>query len=339
MRPTQSIIATMALLVLLSPLTTEAQERGTDNAAIAAPTETREVSVRAEEPVEKRAFSLFNRVEKPKAAIDASRQSAQIEGVEGVRTEVSVTAEEKRAILLRMQNAAEEKAEETKARTEPVPVRAIPEIKRVNAVETRTSEVRGPTPVIRRENKTDDAAAETDRVEKLRKEQSEREKLQNERRIEQEKKRAEQEEKRLEQEKERAEKREQLQEERRTAIKAYFEKMFRRLDAALDRLTILADRVESRAEKLAERGVDVSEAREKLGEARDAIVKARTILKTLREEVPTLAEEGSTARELFGELKKRIQEEAVEAIQMAHKALIEAISALKADDRVETEEE
>ncbi|MBI4121067.1 MAG: hypothetical protein HY457_02340 [Parcubacteria group bacterium] len=329
MRPTQSIVVTIALLVLLSPLASEAQERAAERRAVTTPAQNADQGVRVEEKKQVRPFTIFNRAEKQKveAAVEPSI----------------------RPILMQDASASDDAAktttvvDEANVKTEPVPIRAT-NVKRVTPVETRTPDIKAAAPLLRAQKVEDDDEEENDekvnRAEILRKEQAERERLQNERRAEQEKKRLEQEQRRVEQEKDRAEKREHLKEERRAAVKAYFEKMFRRFDAALERLSALADRAESRAKKLEERGIDVSEARAKLAEARSKIAEAKTTLQTLRGRIPGLLEEsGSSARELLGEIKKDIQNEAVEAVKIAHKALVDAIVALKANVKVETETE
>ena len=85
------------------------------------------------------------------------------------------------------------------------------------------------------------------------------------------------------------ERRAQLTEERRARIRAFFERMFKRLRVAFERLEKLVERIESRIAKLEEvnKNIKTEDAKKYLVEARSEIEKGKTALAGL----PALREE------------------------------------------------
>lgn len=133
----------------------------------------------------------------------------------------------------------------------------------------------------------------------------------------------------------REEKKEQLKENAKKRIRAHLERMIKRFRAALERLTGIADRLASRLDKMTERGIDVSQARTLLAQARTAIAAAEEAVNTLPATLDTILQGTGTPREMFTELQSAVQR-VKESITAAHKALVEALKATKANVRTGT---
>jgi len=125
----------------------------------------------------------------------------------------------------------------------------------------------------------------------------------------------------------RAEVAQKIGQRREALIRAYAERMIRRFEAALERLTRLGDRLELRLIKLEENGIDVAHARELLGESRNKIQEARG--KIAETETEIYAALGSDdPKEAFGKVRELLKG-AVEKIKEAHRALVDAVRAIK----------
>ena len=121
---------------------------------------------------------------------------------------------------------------------------------------------------------------------------------------------------------------EELREDAKERIRAYFTRTIHRLTAAVERLESIADRVGSRIEKLKERGVDVRQAVTLLETADAKIAEAKTMLSSLGNSIT----DALSANEMVREKVQAVQEiikKAKQSVMDAHKALVEAIAALR----------
>ncbi|MBI2109059.1 MAG: hypothetical protein HYT93_02680 [Parcubacteria group bacterium] len=204
----------------------------------------------------------------------------------------------------------EEKATDIKTRTE-------------QKIEVRTNEVKNTLSDKKETAQKDEfKKAEEKRTEVLQKKEEALRKT--------EEKRAEALQKKEEALQKRAEQEKQVIEKRKERIRAYFEKMFKRLDAAIERLQGLAERIESRIEKFEERDADVEKAKQLLAEAQTLIVSAEESLakaKIAAEEVLS----GENPKEIFTRVHESVKL-VVSHTKEAHQALVEVIVALKGND-------
>ncbi len=145
-------------------------------------------------------------------------------------------------------------------------------------------------------------------------------------------------EKRTEALQKKTERQKELLEKRKARIQAYFEKMFKRLDAAIARQDVLADRIESRIKKFEAEKADVAEAKRLLTDARAAVDTARTALADAKSSVENILMTEENAKETFTQTKK-VVESVVMQIKQAHKALVDSIVVLKGKRVNETTEE
>ncbi len=124
-----------------------------------------------------------------------------------------------------------------------------------------------------------------------------------------------------------------LNEKARERINAYTERIVRRLNAAIERLEKLALRLESRIEKLEERfkdrALDLSNAKKLLVGAREEINLAKTNISTLMGLVDETLNNTENPRKEFGKVQELIKN-TVSTVKDAHRALVEAIKAVKA---------
>jgi len=114
-----------------------------------------------------------------------------------------------------------------------------------------------------------------------------------------------------------------------------------RLRAAADRLGKLADRLEARITKIKEKGGDTVKAAELLATARVQITAAKTAIATAEASIATAvvqadASASSTTNVDAGKPIREALRKAGEALKIAHKALVDAIVALKASVPKET---
>lgn len=115
-------------------------------------------------------------------------------------------------------------------------------------------------------------------------------------------------------------------------ISAYVKRITKRLNAALDRLEKIAGRVESRIEKLeerfADRNLDLSEAKVLLDVTESEIAKARESVSSIEGALSGVLNTDNP-KESFTSVRELIKN-AVDSIKSAHRALVEAIKAVKA---------
>jgi len=136
---------------------------------------------------------------------------------------------------------------------------------------------------------------------------------------------------RAEMETRRDERRETLRDAARARVHAFMERMLRRFDAAIQRLRNLADRVGSRIEKLEMQrhaGWDLTNAKELLATARVEIDAAAATLVAIRANLEAAVAEDDP-RAAFEAIHEAIGE-AKDAVRKAHRALVEAIVAIRA---------
>lgn len=127
-----------------------------------------------------------------------------------------------------------------------------------------------------------------------------------------------------------------LGEKKKKRIEAYMTRILKRLQAAVDRLKKLGDRIDTRLEKLEEKGVDVSKARALLADADLEIESAESDLLSIREAIKSVLD-GDNPKDLFRDVRTLLKE-AQSSVRGAHKALVEAIRAVKASNKTgETE--
>lgn len=133
-----------------------------------------------------------------------------------------------------------------------------------------------------------------------------------------------------------AERQQKLNERAKERITAYVEKIVIRLNAALDRLEKIVERMNSRIAKLEEKfagkGLDLSEAKGLLDIAINKISTARENVSKITD-LTNEALGTENPKESFGAVREIIQD-ASSDVKDAHKALVEAIKAIKA--KVET---
>jgi hypothetical protein len=139
----------------------------------------------------------------------------------------------------------------------------------------------------------------------------------------------------------REEAKERIMERRGEALRAMAHVLTGRLNAAIERETKLADRIDSRIIKLKSRGIDTSVAeariavvRTKLTEAKAAVTLATSKVESAVTNADTIA--SSTSRGDAGKEVRDIMTTAKEAIIAAHKALVEALTGLKANVKATT---
>lgn len=140
-------------------------------------------------------------------------------------------------------------------------------------------------------------------------------------------------EKRDEIEAKKIERKEKLNEKAKDRIEAYVNRIIKRLNAALDRLEKIAGRVESRIAKLEEkftdRSIDLSEAKRLLDVTKNEIAIARESVSSVEGAVAgALATDNP--KESFSAIHELIKEASAN-VKSAHKALIDAIKAVKAE--------
>lgn len=129
------------------------------------------------------------------------------------------------------------------------------------------------------------------------------------------------------------ERKKNLNEKTKERILAYTERIIKRLNIALDRFEKIAERVDSRISKLEEkfsddRGIDLSGAKVLLNVANEKIAEARNNISSIRD-LATNAINTDNPKESFTEVQKFIKS-AIDSLKDAHRALVEAIKAVKA---------
>lgn len=111
----------------------------------------------------------------------------------------------------------------------------------------------------------------------------------------------------------------------------HVERIERRLTAAIERFENLSDRMASRIEKLEEKGVDMTNAKALLATADAAIAQAETEVEAIGDALEQ-ALQSENPKEAFTTLVRPAVTAAEEAVKEAHKALVEALRAVKAAD-------
>lgn len=119
-----------------------------------------------------------------------------------------------------------------------------------------------------------------------------------------------------------------LDERRAQNIRKFFAKMGRRLEAAISRLEKMAEKIASRIQKFEERGGNVSEAKAKLEAARAKIAQARVAYDDAKAKLEN-ALKSDTPKDAFNKVREVLVKGVVEKIKEAHRALVEAVRALK----------
>lgn len=110
-------------------------------------------------------------------------------------------------------------------------------------------------------------------------------------------------------------------------IEEFFGKMLEKFDHAIARLKDLSDRIEKRLDEAAGRGKDVTHAREILKNANDKINSAERTLEDAKTKY-TDATKDKDFRTAFAGVRELVHG-VTESIKSAHRALVEAIGALK----------
>ncbi len=116
-------------------------------------------------------------------------------------------------------------------------------------------------------------------------------------------------------------------EEKMGIITQYFEKMTKRLDAALEREKKLMDRVESRIKKFEEKGAHVDAAKKNLSDARVAWQRAKDALYEAKTKFESL-KASNNPKTAFQDVKKLVID-AVSLIKKTHAAVVKTIMSLK----------
>lgn len=129
-------------------------------------------------------------------------------------------------------------------------------------------------------------------------------------------------------EQKRADVREKVDEIHRERIHAFAERMFDRLQAAINRLSQLADRIDSRIQKFNEAGVDTTDAENALADARADIEAAQTHLDEAASVFTDIREGEIDPRDIFTDVKTLIKE-TTGLIKNAHASLVNVIRTLK----------
>lgn len=125
----------------------------------------------------------------------------------------------------------------------------------------------------------------------------------------------------------RADRIEKLTDKRKEIIRNFAARMFHRMEAAIERLKKLDERIGSRITKLKEKGIDTSKAEIALGTAKTEIGNAETHLAAAKTAAQG-AIDSETPKEAFESVRTHV-EMTRDAIKKAHKALIDAVVALK----------
>jgi hypothetical protein len=114
------------------------------------------------------------------------------------------------------------------------------------------------------------------------------------------------------------------------------------MNAAIDRITKLADRIDSRILKLKEKNIDTSKAEASIAIARTKIVEAKAAVALAKSAVEGAllnadVSASSTAAVNAGKPVREALEKARVAVVAAHKALVGATEALKANTKINGE--
>ncbi len=128
----------------------------------------------------------------------------------------------------------------------------------------------------------------------------------------------------------RVEKRTRLEERRVQNIRKFFAKMGRRLEAAISRLDKMAEKIASRLKKFEERGGNVSIAKAKLDLAKAKIAEAGAAYADAKLKLED-ALKSDTPKDAFEKVREGLVKGVVEKIKEAHRALVEAVRALKGE--------
>lgn len=115
---------------------------------------------------------------------------------------------------------------------------------------------------------------------------------------------------------------------RKARIRAFWERMAKRLEAAIEREKKLADRIESRLNKFQEAGKDVSASRAKLGQARAKINQAEAALNAAKGTVEAVLN-ADDPKAAFQEVRDTVLKDVIAKIKEAHAALVDVINTLK----------
>jgi hypothetical protein len=121
--------------------------------------------------------------------------------------------------------------------------------------------------------------------------------------------------------------RQRLAERKKIRIKAFFNRMAKRMDFAVIRLNKLADRIESRLNKFEQMGKDIGDSRVLLEEARTAILSAKTAIEEAKSKIDEVLE-SDEPRTAFGQIRSLVHE-VRDSIKAAHQALVNVIRNLK----------
>lgn len=118
-----------------------------------------------------------------------------------------------------------------------------------------------------------------------------------------------------------------LDEKRLKNISGYFERMTRRLEAALLREKKLADRIEARIKKFEGKGAKLDEAKKNLEDARTAWKNAQKALMDAKSKFETLKTAGEP-KAVFAEVRKLVKD-VVDLVKKTHALMVKAIISLK----------
>ena len=124
---------------------------------------------------------------------------------------------------------------------------------------------------------------------------------------------------------------------RKVRIEAYFTKMIRRLNAAVERLETLSLRIESRIQKFEEREVDVDTAKNLLLEATNKILVSKLAIGDALDSLPGFLDSG-TPKDAFINVRELVRN-TVTKIKDAHQALVQVIVELKGGGDNDEEED
>ena len=121
---------------------------------------------------------------------------------------------------------------------------------------------------------------------------------------------------------------ERLSEVKQKRIRAFWEKMSKRLANAIERHERIADKIEKRIVKFEEKGVDVSAAKSKLADGRAQLVNATSALAAAKVAVEELLA-SDDPKGAFPKVRDQVKAVRGE-IKEAHQLLVDAISSLRA---------
>lgn len=121
---------------------------------------------------------------------------------------------------------------------------------------------------------------------------------------------------------------EKFKELREIRIKAFVDKIIKRLNAALERSRKFVARLEQHLTQRADKGADTSAVDKKLDEASATITAGQAKVDAIIGEVDKILTGSSTPREAFGSVRTAVGT-AIDGVKAAHQKIVEAIRLLK----------